>query len=108
MIKIVREQENYLLVSDGLRFTVVERRNGRFYGVRNCARRSAIFDDAGFAALVREAGSYTLYQGSARPGIGKRNGRPRSMPSRCIVGDKRLALSESHWLRFADRYAGRH
>jgi len=25
-----------------------------------------------------------------------------------IVGDKRLALSESHWLRSADRYAGRH
>jgi hypothetical protein len=25
-----------------------------------------------------------------------------------IISDKRLAFSESHWLRFADRYAGRH
>ena len=59
MIKILREQENYLLVTDGLRFIVVERRNGMFYGVRNCARHSAVLDDAGFAALVREAGSYS-------------------------------------------------
>jgi hypothetical protein len=63
MIKILREQENYLLVTDGLRFTVVERRNGMFYGVRNCARHSAVLDDAGFAALVREAGSCSKSDG---------------------------------------------
>ena len=57
MIKILREQENYLLVTDGLRFSVVERRNGKFYGVRNCARHSAALNDAGFADLVCEAGS---------------------------------------------------
>jgi hypothetical protein len=59
MIKILDEQENYLLATDGALFTVIERRNGKFYGVRNCARHSAVLDDAGFADLVREAGSYT-------------------------------------------------
>lgn len=59
MIKILDEQENYLLATNGALFTVVERRNGKFYGVRNCARHSAVLDDAGFADLVREAGSYT-------------------------------------------------
>ena len=59
MIEILDQQENYLLVTDGLRFIVVERRNGMFYGVRNCARHSAALDEAGFAALVREAGSYS-------------------------------------------------
>jgi len=59
MIKILDQQENYLLATDGALFTVIERRNGKFYGVRNCARHSAVLDDAGFADLVREAGSYT-------------------------------------------------
>ena len=59
MIKILDEQENYLLATDGALFTVLERRNGKFYGVRNCARHSAVLDDAGFGDLVREAGSYT-------------------------------------------------
>ena len=59
MIKILDEQENYLLVTDGLRFIVVERRNGMFYSVRNCARHNAVLDEAGFAALVREAGSHS-------------------------------------------------
>jgi NAD(P)-dependent dehydrogenase (short-subunit alcohol dehydrogenase family) len=59
MIKILDEQENYLLVTDGVRFTVIERRNGKFYGVLNCARHSAVLDNAGFADLVREAGSHT-------------------------------------------------
>jgi hypothetical protein len=59
MIKILDEQENYLLATNGALFTVLERRNGKFYGVRNCARHSAVLDDAGFADLVREAGSYT-------------------------------------------------
>ena len=59
MIEILAEQENYLLVTDGLLFTVVERRAGKFYGVRDCARHSAALNDAGFAALVSEAGCHT-------------------------------------------------
>jgi len=60
------EQENYLLVTDGLRFIVVERRNGMFtaFAVALVAAPYLMMQglrryDAGFAALVREAGSYT-------------------------------------------------
>ena len=39
MLKVVAEQEHYLLISDGRRFTVIERRAGKFYplckGVRH-------------------------------------------------------------------------
>jgi hypothetical protein len=39
MLKVIPEQEHYLLISDGQRFTVVERRAGKFYplctGVRH-------------------------------------------------------------------------
>ena len=59
MIRILDEQENYLLVTNGVQFTVLERRDGKFYGIRNCARCSAALDDAGVAELIREGGSYT-------------------------------------------------
>jgi hypothetical protein len=58
-MKIVDEQENYLLVTDGAHFTVVERRAGRFYGLRNRARRGVAPDDTGVAQLMKEAGSFT-------------------------------------------------
>ena len=39
MLKVIAEQEHYLLISDGQDFTVVERRAGKFYplctGVRH-------------------------------------------------------------------------
>jgi hypothetical protein len=59
MITILGERENYLLVTNGVQFTVVERCDGKFYGVRDCARRSASLDDAGVAELIREGGSYS-------------------------------------------------
>lgn len=58
-MKIVDEQENYLLITDGARFTVVERRVGRFYGLRTRARHGVAPDDAGVAQLMKEAGSFT-------------------------------------------------
>jgi hypothetical protein len=59
VIEIIEEQDNYLLVTDGTRFTVVERRAGKFYSLRNGARRSAMLDDAGFAQIIRETGFHT-------------------------------------------------
>ena len=58
-MKILEEQENYLLITDGPHFTVVERRAGKFYALRNCARRGVTADDAGVAELVNEVGSLT-------------------------------------------------
>jgi len=46
MLKVLAEQEHYLLVSDGQYFTVVERRAGRFYPLRNGIRRGFELDDA--------------------------------------------------------------
>jgi hypothetical protein len=59
VIEIVGVRDNYLLVTDGTRFTVVERRAGKFYSLRNGVRRSATLDDAGFAQIIRETGSHT-------------------------------------------------
>ena len=58
MFSIVDEQENYLLVTDGVSFTVVERRAGRFYPLRKCSRPGVALDDAGVAKLFRESGHY--------------------------------------------------
>ena len=46
MTKVVAEQEHYLLVSDGDRFTFVERRAGQFYPLCNGARHGLQLDDA--------------------------------------------------------------
>jgi hypothetical protein len=59
MIKIMDERENYLLVTDGADFTVLERRAGRFYGLRNGARHGVAFDDTGMAGLIHEGRSHT-------------------------------------------------
>jgi hypothetical protein len=59
MIKIIDEQENYLLVTDGADFTVLERRAGMFYGLRNCARRGVALDGAGMVELIHEGRSHT-------------------------------------------------
>jgi hypothetical protein len=57
MIKVIAEQEHYLLVSDGEHFTVVERRAGRFYPLCNGIRHGLDLDDETVAQLVRESGS---------------------------------------------------
>jgi hypothetical protein len=59
MIRIIDERENYMLVSDGARFTVVERRAGRFYSLRSGPRHGVALDNAGVAAIIRESGWYT-------------------------------------------------
>jgi len=56
MFKVLGEQENYLLVSDGDRFAVVERRAGRYYSLYNRARTGVELDDRGVAELIRQSG----------------------------------------------------
>jgi hypothetical protein len=63
MMRVVAEQEHYLLVSDGDRFTVVERRAGKFYPLCKGDRHGLQLDDATVVQLVRESGSYSERDG---------------------------------------------
>ena len=66
MMRVVAEQEHYLLVSDGDRFTVVERRAGKFYPLCKGDRHGLQLDDATVVQLVRESGSYSERDGRRR------------------------------------------
>jgi len=63
MMRVVAEQEHYLLVSDGDRFTVVERRAGKYYPLCKGDRHGLQLDDATVVQLVRESGSYSERDG---------------------------------------------
>ena len=56
-MRILDEKENYLLLTDGAHFAVVEQRDGRLYGLRNDHRRGVTADDAGVAKLLNEEGT---------------------------------------------------
>lgn len=58
MLKIIAEQEHYLLISDGQRFTVVERRAGKFYPLCTGVRHGLDLDDETVVELIRQ-GSYS-------------------------------------------------
>ena len=66
MMRVVAEQEHYLLVSDGDRFPVVERRAGKFYPLCKGDRHGLQLDDATVVQLVRESGSYSERDGRRR------------------------------------------
>lgn len=59
MIRIVGEQENYLVVTDGTHCTVVERRAGRYYPLGKCSVPSVELNEQGFAQLVQIGGTFT-------------------------------------------------
>jgi hypothetical protein len=59
MIRIVGEQENYLVVTNGTHCTVVERRAGRYYPLGKCSVPSVELDEQGFAQLVQMGGAYS-------------------------------------------------
>jgi hypothetical protein len=59
MLKVVAEQEHYLLISDGQRFTVVERRAGKFYPLCTGLRHGLDLDDETIAELLSRSGSYS-------------------------------------------------
>ena len=58
MLKVIAEQEHYLLISDGQRFTVVERRAGKFYPLCTGVRHGLDLDDETVVELIRQ-GSYS-------------------------------------------------
>ena len=59
MLKVIAEQEHYLLISDGLRCTVVERRAGKYYPLRNGIRCGLDLHDDTVAELIRQSGSFS-------------------------------------------------
>ena len=59
MLKVVAEQEHYLLISDGQHFTVIERRAGKFYPLCKGVRHGLDLDDETVPELIRRSGSYS-------------------------------------------------
>ena len=58
MLKVIAEQEHYLLISDGQCFTVVERRAG-FYPLCTGVRHGLDLGDENIAELMSRSGSYS-------------------------------------------------
>ena len=59
MLKVVAEQEHYLLISDGQYFTVIERRAGKFYPLCKGVRHGLDLGDETTTELMRRSGSYS-------------------------------------------------
>jgi hypothetical protein len=66
MLKVIAEQEHYLLISDGQRFTVVERRAGKFYPLCKGVRHGLDLGDETIAELISRSGSYSERSGQRR------------------------------------------
>jgi hypothetical protein len=62
MLKVIAEQEHYLLISDGQDFTVVERRAGKFYPLCTGVRHGLDLGDETVAELISRSGSYSERQ----------------------------------------------
>jgi hypothetical protein len=54
MITIKAEQEHYCLVTDDGRWTVVERRAGKYFPLGDCSRPGVALDEPGATGLFRE------------------------------------------------------
>ena len=59
MLEVIAEREHYLLISDGQRFTVVERRAGKFYPLRSGVRLGLDLNDETVTELICQSGSYS-------------------------------------------------
>ena len=59
MLKVIAELEHYLLVSDGQHFTVVERRAGKYYPLRNGIRHGFDLNDDSVGELLRRSILYS-------------------------------------------------
>jgi hypothetical protein len=66
MVKVVAEQEHYLLISDGQHFTVIERRAGKFYPLCKGVRHGLDLGDETAAELIRRSGSYSEREAQRR------------------------------------------
>lgn len=51
MIKVIEEREHYLLITDGSRFTVIERRAGLYYRLVHRAEHGVALDRSGAQEL---------------------------------------------------------
>ena len=58
MITIKAEQEHYCLATDGERWTVIERRAGKYYPLGDCSRPGVALDEPGATALFRDGPCY--------------------------------------------------
>jgi hypothetical protein len=65
-MQVIAEKEHYLLVSDGTRFTVVERRAGKLYPLCKGIRHGVGLDPEGVAELIRWSGSYSEQEARRR------------------------------------------
>ncbi|MBV8911819.1 MAG: hypothetical protein JOZ05_02130 [Acetobacteraceae bacterium] len=59
MITIEAEQENYCLLSQEGRWTVVERRAGRYYPLGNCSQPGVQLEEQEAATLFQEGRCYS-------------------------------------------------
>ena len=59
MLKVIAEREHYLLVSDGQRFTVLERRAGKYYPLRNGTRHGFDLNEETVEELLHQSVSYS-------------------------------------------------
>jgi hypothetical protein len=55
MLRVIAEREHYLLVSDGQYFTVVERRAGKYYPLRNGIREGFDLHEDAVGELLRQS-----------------------------------------------------
>ena len=59
MLHIAAEQEHYCLLTDGTAWTIVERRAGKYYPLRDCRRAEVLLDQPDADGLLREGRRYT-------------------------------------------------
>ena len=71
-MQVLAEKEHYLLVSDGTRCTVVERRAGKCYPLCNGIRHGVDLNDEGVAELIRW--SWLLFRARRSPAPNNRSG----------------------------------
>jgi len=67
MLKVIAEREHYLLVSNGQHFTVVERRAGKYYPLRNGVRQDVDLCDDTMGELLHQSVWYSERYALARP-----------------------------------------
>jgi hypothetical protein len=76
-MRIVEERDNYALVEDGERWTVLERRAGKYYPLRDGARDGETAEN-----LTRLEGVEWLDEAKARTRLVEVHGRRRDLAER--------------------------
>jgi len=96
-MQVIAEREHYLLVSDGTRCTVVERRAGKFYPLCNGIRHGVDLDDEGVAELMRWSGAHsaddTLSRANRSAAARRRDGHPPPPNTGSMMGTSSVLSS---------------